>query len=98
MRPDQYTGPERDLQLTTSPVEHILTLGGQKLPHGIYPLAIFTKTTRATRNIMTYLQGFGAKIFNDKGYFDFQTPPANQALACLQEASGAKAGFPTRKT
>ena len=40
---------------------------------------------------MTYLRAFGAKIFNDKGYFDFQTPPTIRALAWLQE--GVRKGW-----
>ena len=89
---DQYTGQGREIRNWTIPQwEHILDTLAAKLPHGIYPLAIFAKNNQGDTHIMTYLRAFGAKIFNDKGYFDFQTPPTIRALAWLQE--GVRKGW-----
>ena len=81
-----YIGEGREIQGWTLPQwRHILDTLAAKLPHGIYPLALFAKNNEGDTHILTYLRAFGGKIYDSEGNFDFQAPETVKALSWLQE-------------
>lgn len=89
---DEYIGSGREIQDWTLPQwQHILDTLAAKLPHGIYPLALFARNSVGDTHILTYLRAFGGTIFDSEGNFDFQAPETVKALAWLQE--GVRRGW-----
>lgn len=85
-------GTGREIQDWSLPQwQHILDTLAAKLPHGIYPLALFAKNSVGDSHILTYLRAFGGTIFDSDGNFDFQAPETVKALAWLQE--GVRRGW-----
>ena len=88
----QYVGQGSEIQDWPLPQwQHILDTLADKLPHGIYPLALFARNRVGDSHILTYLRAFGGKIFDSEGNFDFQAPETVKALAWLQE--GVRRGW-----
>ena len=89
---ERYIGRGREIQDWTLPEwQRILDTLAAKLPHGIYPLAIFAKNSQGDVHILTFLRAFGGTIFDSEGRFDFQAPATVKALAWLQE--GVRRGW-----
>ena len=87
-----YMGTGREIQDWSLPQwRHILDTLAARLPHGIYPLALFAKNNDGDTHILTYLRAFGGTIFDSEGRFDFQAPETVKALAWLQE--GVRRGW-----
>lgn len=87
-----FLGPGREIRNWTLPEwQHILDTLAARLPHGIYPLAIFAKNNQGDTHILSYLRAFGGSIFDSRGNFDFQAPATVRALAWLQE--GVRRGW-----
>ena len=89
---EKYIGHGREIQNWTLPEwGRILDALAAKLPHGIYPLALFAKNNQGDTHILTFLRAFGGRIFDSEGRFDFQDPATVKALAWLQE--GVRRGW-----
>ncbi|MDE5878718.1 MAG: extracellular solute-binding protein, partial [Desulfovibrio sp.] len=89
---ENYIGHGNEIQDWTLPEwEHILDTLAAKLPHGIYPLAIFARNSQGDTHILSFLRAFGGSIFDKEGRFDFQAPATVRALAWLQE--GVRRGW-----
>ncbi|MBD5557552.1 MAG: extracellular solute-binding protein [Desulfovibrio sp.] len=89
---ERFIGHGREIQDWTLPEwRDILDTLAARLPHGIYPLAIFAGSNEGDTHILTYLRAFGGKIFDSEGRFDFQDPATVKALAWLQE--GVRRGW-----
>lgn len=89
---EAYIGHGREIQDWTLPEwQHILDTLARRLPHGVYPLAIFARNNQGDTHILSYLRAFGGSIFDSEGRFDFQAPATVEALAWLQE--GVRRGW-----
>lgn len=88
----EYVASGREIQDWTLPQwQRILDTLAARLPHGIYPLALFAKNNEGDTHILTFLRAFGGRIFDSEGNFDFQAPETVKALAWLQE--GVRRGW-----
>ena len=89
---EEFIGHGREIQDWTLPQwQHILDTLAARLPHGIYPLAIFARNNQGDTHILSFLRAFGGTIFDSEGRFDFQAPATVRALAWLQE--GVRRGW-----
>ncbi|MBD5647615.1 MAG: extracellular solute-binding protein [Desulfovibrio sp.] len=89
---ENYIGHGREIQDWTLPEwQHILDTLAARLPHGIYPLAVYAGSNEGDTHILTFLRAFGGKIFDSEGRFDFQNPATVKALVWLQE--GVRRGW-----
>ncbi|MCM1175934.1 MAG: extracellular solute-binding protein [Blautia sp.] len=69
----------------------ILDTLASKLPAQSYPMMMYGKNNQGDTHIMSYIRAYGSTIFDEDGYFDFETPEAVEALEWIQ--SGVDKGW-----
>ena len=86
-----YIGHGREIQNWTLPQwRRILDTLAARLPHGIYPLAVFAANNQGDTHILSYLRAFGGRIFDSRAILPFRTRPRSRPWpGCRRGCAGA---------
>jgi multiple sugar transport system substrate-binding protein len=83
---EKYLSDQVEIQnWTVEEWTEILDTLAEKLPSGIYPMAMYAKNNQGDTHIMSLIRAFGSQIFDEEGNFDFESEEAVRALTWIQD-------------